>query len=87
MNVSSIPVDTGRKLSNYVQFTSCVYGDLYMKFCTMQEMKWIFLDDIEHGNIKAVAVATDPAVGTPLFDPTTRRLKMDFTVTTIVNDI
>ena len=53
----------------------------------MQEMKWIFLDDIEHGNIKAVAVATDPAVGTPLFDPTTRRLKMDFTVTTIVNDI
>ena len=53
----------------------------------MQEMKWIFLDDIEYDRIEDVPIAIDPEVGTPLFDLTTRRLKMDVTVKTMVNDI
>ena len=58
-----------------------------MKFCKMQEMKRIFLDDIEYDRIEDVPIAIDPEVGTPLFDLTTGRLKMDVTVKTMVNDI
>ena len=37
----------------------------------IQEMEWMFLDDIEYGNIEDVLVAKDPEVKILLFDPTT----------------
>ena len=40
----------------------------------MQEMEWMFLDDIEYDNIEDVPVVKDPEVRTPLFDPTTENV-------------
>lgn len=40
----------------------------------MQEMEWMYMDDIEYNNIEDVPVVKDSVVRTPVFDPITENL-------------